>query len=128
MPTYVYRCESCEHQEDVWQKITEPHLTRCPSCAQDTFRRQLTASNFQLKGSGWYVTDFRGGNQSGSEMKKSESSKPAQETSNTTANESSASASNNSADTAAKQSSTAAPTTSTEGLSTSKSTPSAGGA
>ncbi len=127
MPTYVYRCESCEHQEDVWQKITAPHLTHCPSCAQDTFRRQLTVSNFQLKGSGWYVTDFRDGNKSSSEMKKPEPSKPAQGTSDTVASESSASTNNSNADTA-KQSATAASTNNTDGQSTSKSTPAAGGA
>ena len=62
MPIYAYRCESCGHAKDVLQKISDPLLTVCPACNAETFRKQLTAAGFQLKGSGWYVTDFRGGN------------------------------------------------------------------
>ncbi len=62
MPIYAYRCEACGHAKDVLQKISDPVLTVCPSCGADAFRKQLTAAGFQLKGSGWYVTDFRGGN------------------------------------------------------------------
>ena len=61
MPIYAYRCASCGHAKDVLQKISDDPLTQCPSCGQDTFSKQLTAAGFQLKGSGWYVTDFRGG-------------------------------------------------------------------
>lgn len=61
MPIYAYRCEACGHAKDVLQKISDPVLTVCPSCGADAFRKQVTAAGFQLKGSGWYVTDFRGG-------------------------------------------------------------------
>lgn len=61
MPIYAYKCETCGHQADVLQKLSEPLLTRCPSCGAETFVKQLTAAGFQLKGSGWYVTDFRDG-------------------------------------------------------------------
>ncbi|GIX23401.1 MULTISPECIES: FmdB family zinc ribbon protein [Caldimonas] len=61
MPIYAYKCESCGHGQDVLQKISDPVLTNCPRCGAETFRKQVTAAGFQLKGSGWYVTDFRGG-------------------------------------------------------------------
>ncbi|GHC79897.1 hypothetical protein GCM10007320_21190 [Pseudorhodoferax aquiterrae] len=59
MPIYAYRCESCGHAKDVLQKISDAPLTVCPQCGADAFRKQVTAAGFQLKGSGWYVTDFR---------------------------------------------------------------------
>jgi putative FmdB family regulatory protein len=62
MPIYAYRCESCGHAKDVLQKMSDAPLTACPACGADAFRKQVTAAGFQLKGSGWYVTDFRGGN------------------------------------------------------------------
>jgi putative FmdB family regulatory protein len=61
MPIYAYRCASCGHAKDVLQKLSDPRLTTCPACGQEAFSKQLTAAGFQLKGSGWYVTDFRGG-------------------------------------------------------------------
>jgi len=61
MPIYAYKCESCGHAKDVLQKISDAPLTECPACGKPTFSKQLTAAGFQLKGSGWYVTDFRGG-------------------------------------------------------------------
>ena len=61
MPIYAYRCEACGFAKDVLQKISDPQLTVCPSCGQESFKKQVTAAGFQLKGSGWYVTDFRGG-------------------------------------------------------------------
>ena len=71
MPIYAYRCESCGHAKDVLQKISDPLLTSCPVCGAETFKKQLTSAGFQLKGSGWYVTDFRGGaNASGAEAGK----------------------------------------------------------
>jgi len=60
MPIYAYRCSSCGHQQDFLRKVSDPPLTVCPQCAKDTFSKMLTAAGFQLKGSGWYVTDFRG--------------------------------------------------------------------
>ncbi|MDH5709956.1 MAG: zinc ribbon domain-containing protein [Hylemonella sp.] len=61
MPIYAYKCASCGHAKDVLQKISDPLLTDCPACGQATFSKQLTAAGFQLKGSGWYQTDFKGG-------------------------------------------------------------------
>jgi putative FmdB family regulatory protein len=62
MPIYAYRCSACGHAKDVLQKLSDAPLTTCPACSADTFSKQVTAAGFQLKGSGWYVTDFRGGN------------------------------------------------------------------
>jgi putative FmdB family regulatory protein len=61
MPIYAYRCASCGHSRDVLQKISDPLLTTCPACGAEQFQKQVTAAGFQLKGSGWYVTDFRNG-------------------------------------------------------------------
>ncbi len=61
MPIYAYKCDPCGHAKDVLQKMSDPQLTDCPSCGQATFKKQLTAAGFQLKGTGWYVTDFREG-------------------------------------------------------------------
>ena len=61
MPIYAYRCTACGHAKDVLQKVSDPLLTVCPACGADAFRKQVTAAGFQLKGSGWYVTDFKGG-------------------------------------------------------------------
>lgn len=61
MPIYAYRCTACGHAKDVLQKIADPVLTTCPACGAEHFEKQLTAAGFQLKGSGWYATDFKGG-------------------------------------------------------------------
>ena len=61
MPIYAYKCGSCGHAKDVLQKISDAPLTVCPACGAEAFSKQVTAAGFQLKGSGWYVTDFRGG-------------------------------------------------------------------
>ena len=61
MPIYAYRCESCGFSKDVLQKISDAPLTDCLACGKPTFKKQLTAAGFQLKGTGWYATDFRGG-------------------------------------------------------------------
>ena len=61
MPIYAYRCAECGHTKDVLQKLSDPVLTTCPSCGAQAFQKQLTAAGFQLKGSGWYATDFKGG-------------------------------------------------------------------
>jgi putative FmdB family regulatory protein len=61
MPIYAYRCQTCGFAKDILQKMSDDALTICPSCGKDAFRKQLTAAGFQLKGSGWYVTDFKGG-------------------------------------------------------------------
>ena len=62
MPIYAYRCAACGAEKDVLQKFSDAALTVCPVCATESFQRVLTAPAFQLKGSGWYVTDFRDGN------------------------------------------------------------------
>jgi putative FmdB family regulatory protein len=59
MPIYAYKCESCGHAKDVLQKLSDAPLTDCPACGASSFRKQVTAAGFQLKGSGWYATDFR---------------------------------------------------------------------
>jgi putative FmdB family regulatory protein len=60
MPIYAYRCTTCGRAQDVLRKISDPPLSVCPACGAATFVKQVTAAGFQLKGSGWYVTDFRG--------------------------------------------------------------------
>ena len=87
MPIYEYRCGSCGHQQEFLQKVSDTPLTDCPECGKSTFSKMLTAAGFQLKGSGWYATDFKnkGGSapakkDTGSETKsetKSEGSKDA---------------------------------------------------
>ena len=61
MPIYAYRCDACGFAKDVLQKMSDPVLTVCLSCGQPSFKKQVTAAGFQLKGTGWYATDFRGG-------------------------------------------------------------------
>ena len=60
MPIYAYKCGACGHARDVLQKMSDPLLTVCPVCGADAFSKQLTTAGFQLKGSGWYATDFKG--------------------------------------------------------------------
>jgi len=59
VPIYAYRCTECGHAEDTLQKMSAAPLTTCPACGKSTYAKQVTAAGFQLKGSGWYVTDFR---------------------------------------------------------------------
>lgn len=61
MPIYAYRCEECGFAKDVLQKMSDDALTVCLECGKPSFKKQVTAAGFQLKGSGWYVTDFRDG-------------------------------------------------------------------
>jgi putative FmdB family regulatory protein len=63
MPIYEYRCGSCGFQKDHLQKMSDPVLTVCPECNAESYTKQLSAAGFQLKGSGWYATDFKGGSQ-----------------------------------------------------------------
>lgn len=63
MPIYAYRCDACGHSKDVLQKVSDARLTTCPQCGAQAFQKQVTAAGFQLKGSGWYVTDFKGNGQ-----------------------------------------------------------------
>ena len=59
MPIYEYRCDACGHQDDHLQKVSEPQLSVCPACNKPTYKKMLSAAGFQLKGSGWYATDFK---------------------------------------------------------------------
>ena len=61
MPIYEYRCDACGFQKEHLQKLSDPQLTVCPECKQESYSKQLSAAGFQLKGSGWYATDFKGG-------------------------------------------------------------------
>ncbi len=61
MPIYEYRCDSCGFQKEHLQKLSDPLLSTCPECGQESYSKQLSAAGFQLKGSGWYATDFKGG-------------------------------------------------------------------
>jgi len=61
MPIYAYKCSACGHEKDVLQKVSDTPLAACPACGSASFAKQLTAAGFQLKGSGWYATDFKNG-------------------------------------------------------------------
>lgn len=84
MPIYAYRCEACGFAKDALQKISDAPLTDCPACGEAKFKKQLTAAGFQLKGTGWYVTDFRNGSNTGkpstNDATKSESANAATDT------------------------------------------------
>jgi putative FmdB family regulatory protein len=76
MPIYEYRCTACGHQKDHLQKMSDAPLTTCPACGAETYTKQISAAGFQLKGSGWYATDFKGGSSSaGSASPKTEAAK-----------------------------------------------------
>jgi putative FmdB family regulatory protein len=115
MPIYAYRCESCGHAKDVLQKISDPLLTTCPACGAEQFKKQVTSAGFQLKGSGWYVTDFRGGaasaaSEGGKEAgKESTAAKPASDKSAGDKSAGDKSAGDKSADAAASPSGTPKP-------------------
>jgi len=61
VPIYDYQCTNCGFKKEVMRKVSEPNLTACPECGKQTFAKQLSAPSFQLSGSGWYATDFKGG-------------------------------------------------------------------
>ena len=69
MPIYEYRCAACGFQKEFLQKMSDPTLTTCPECKKETFSKMLSAAGFQLKGSGWYATDFKSGNKPKEEKK-----------------------------------------------------------
>jgi len=82
MPIYAYRCAECGFQKDHLQKVSDPLLTECPECGKSSYKKMLTAAGFQLKGTGWYVTDFKGGGAktapaAGTEAKADDAAKPA---------------------------------------------------
>lgn len=78
MPIYAYRCSHCGFEKDVLQKMSDAPLTLCPECKTENFSKQLTAAGFQLKGSGWYQTDFKGGTKSTPKAPASDSPPPCQ--------------------------------------------------
>lgn len=95
MPIYEYRCSSCGFQNEYLQKVDAEPLTSCPECGKGTFNKLLSAAGFQLKGSGWYATDFKNSGkstssagkakeESKSENSKSEESKPKDTTTEST--------------------------------------------
>jgi putative FmdB family regulatory protein len=69
MPIYEYRCSACGHEHEALQKLSDAPLTVCPACGKGTLSKRISAAGFQLKGSGWYVTDFRGGSKAGEDKK-----------------------------------------------------------
>ena len=80
MPIYEYRCQVCGHQDEHLQKVCERPLSKCPACGKKSYKKQLTAAGFQLKGSGWYATDFKSTSKKPTEKKadlKSESEQEA---------------------------------------------------
>ena len=82
MPIYEYRCSGCGHQQEYIQKVNDPQHTQCPACGKETYSKMLSAAGFQLKGSGWYATDFKGSGSSKPASKPADSnaggSKPAE--------------------------------------------------
>ena len=75
MPIYEYRCDSCGSQKEHLQKMSDPQLTTCPACGKESYNKLLSAAGFQLKGNGWYATDFKGG---GKTVPKADSTPPCQ--------------------------------------------------
>jgi putative FmdB family regulatory protein len=69
MPIYEYRCNVCGHTEEHLQKVSEAPLSVCPACGKPEYRKQLSAAGFQLKGTGWYATDFKGGSKKPADKK-----------------------------------------------------------
>jgi putative FmdB family regulatory protein len=69
MPIYEYLCKACGHHEDHLQKLSEAPLNKCPACGKKKYEKQLTAAGFQLKGTGWYASDFKGGGKKPEEAK-----------------------------------------------------------
>ena len=77
MPIYAYACSDCGLQKDVMQKMSDAPLSTCPECGKETFVKQLTAAGFQLKGSGYYATDFKNGGKPKAEPKAEPACAPA---------------------------------------------------
>lgn len=76
MPIYEYRCESCGHELEALQKMSDPVLTECPECKQERLKKVISAAGFRLKGGGWYETDFKGGKKKNVHDSDDSSSKP----------------------------------------------------
>lgn len=80
MPIYEYRCASCAFEDEFLQKVSDPKLTQCPKCGKPTFEKLVSAAGFQLKGNGWYATDFKNSGAKPAAKTKSEGEKPGGET------------------------------------------------
>ena len=76
MPIYEYRCGSCGLEKEYLQKVNDAPVAICPACGSDSFAKLISAAGFQLKGSGWYVTDFKNGQKPKSEPKSDSKSDP----------------------------------------------------
>ena len=79
MPIYAYKCSSCGHEKDLLQKVSDAPLADCPACGAASFSKQLTAAGFQLKGNGWYATDFKNGSAKPAAKTDTADAKPAAE-------------------------------------------------
>jgi putative FmdB family regulatory protein len=88
MPIYEYRCGECGQDHEVLQKVSEPPLTECPACGKPALKKQLSAAGFQLKGSGWYATDFKSSAKKPAEKKPEAKSEVKSETKSETKTES----------------------------------------
>lgn len=75
MPIYEYQCTACDHQLEAMQKMSDAPLTECPGCGKPELKKLISAAGFQLKGSGWYVTDFKGGSKSAQKEEKAKEGK-----------------------------------------------------
>jgi putative FmdB family regulatory protein len=76
MPIYEYKCTSCGHKKEVLQKMADAPLKECPACGKATLSKLISAAGFQLKGSGWYATDFKGGSKSANPGKEKDDGSP----------------------------------------------------
>lgn len=101
MPIYAYRCNACGFQKDHLQKISDPVLSICPACGAASYAKQVTAAGFQLKGSGWYATDFKGGGTTAGTSAASTDATPASSKTESTDSSASLSASDKKPDTCA---------------------------
>ncbi|EIK44129.1 hypothetical protein O59_003210 [Cellvibrio sp. BR] len=61
MPIYEYQCESCSHNLEALQKLSDAPLVDCPACGKSSLKKQISAAGFRLSGGGWYETDFKSG-------------------------------------------------------------------
>lgn len=98
MPIYGYRCAACGHQKDVLQKMSDAPLTECPSCGEAAYTKEVSAPAFQLKGTGWYVTDFRDGGKKPDAAKDAKGGEGGESTSSDAGKDSSSSSDSKSAD------------------------------
>ncbi len=77
MPIYEYRCDSCGFQKEHIQKMSDAPLSECPACGAASYKKLVSAAGFQLKGTGWYATDFKGGSAQAAKPAASETAAPA---------------------------------------------------